>query len=106
MTDTQHTDRLPDPGGAVSIEDDEPARFVYLVEGEPYVGTVDDVAHALELAHYSAVDVSPYAWTFDAGEPERHEIEVQAAPAPLGDYQHVTVRIDGAEGRYKIDLRA
>ncbi len=87
-------------------------RYVYIVEGEPYVGTVTDIAAAVEEAHYGGLDVPPYAWFVgsvaffeDDYELERERLVI-AHDYTADDIAHGHVSILGETAPYKIDLRA
>lgn len=87
-------------------------RFVYLVDGEPYVGTVADVAHAIEQGHYAGLDIGDVVWTFDGGSPVGHDVTTRSSEYNADDYATVEVEIDPLDGRvpyvasYRIDGRA
>lgn len=82
-------------------------RFLYHVEGEPYLGTAADIAHSLEQAHYAGLDVGPTAWTFDDDhQPVGHPITATATPYNEDDYATVTIRVGGATASYRLDGRA
>jgi len=92
--------------------DAEPIRFVYTVEGEPYVGTATDLGHALEQAHYAGLDVGPLVWTFGPdGLPISHEWYSRSHDFDEDDYATVIVTVTGlppelATTSYRIDGRA
>ncbi len=68
--------------------------FVFLVEGEPYVGTVVDLAKALENAHYADLNVDRTVWTFANGKPEACVVQTQGSSYNEDDYAYVTVELE------------
>lgn len=48
------------------MADTELTRFVYLVEGELQVGTIEDYAKAVESAHYNGMSVNSTVWIADS----------------------------------------
>jgi hypothetical protein len=92
--------------------------FVYLVEGEPYVGDINDYAKALEQAQYSGIEVHNHVWTFDGeyaggarGRPVSHIVRTKTTDYDENDYAYMTVSIEFAcddpeEATVRIDGRA
>lgn len=86
-------------------------RYVWLVEGEPYAGTLQDYADALEQDAYSDLGVSNLVWyAAEAAAPQYARL-VSTQPHVLEIVEHDDVRtvyiaVDGDEARYKIDLRS
>jgi hypothetical protein len=91
-----------------------PTRIVYLVEGEPYAGTLADYAKALEEASYNGFDVSTGVWAVDnriAGVSRLAHVAVwRHEPRTHDDYCYtdITMDIRGQTERatVKVDLRA
>ncbi len=85
--------------------------FVYLVEGEPYVGDIADYANAIEQGHYSGLAVDHRVWVFNAfGTPVAH-VAKSTSNYDENDYVHVTVSLefrkgDPEEATIRIDGRA
>lgn len=86
-------------------------RLVYVVEGEPSVGTLAEYAETLEMAHYSSCDVSPHVWAFAPDRGERGDF-VRLTPSfettgfDASDFSTTTVRLGDAETSFRIDGRA
>jgi hypothetical protein len=86
--------------------------FVYVVEGEPYAGTVSDYAKALEHGHYAGLDVSSQVWTFTThGEPFPCKVLNLCTGLNSDDYFLGQVSVDFGGGvvetaTYRIDGRA
>lgn len=80
--------------------------FVYLVEGEPHVGTVKDYAEALEHAYYSGLDVDNRVWSFGPDGPNAVVASVSTTPYDENDYAHVTVSVGDDVAAFRIDGRA
>ena len=82
--------------------------LVYLVEGEPYIGTVNDYAKAVENAHYSGIGVDNTVWTFDAdGKPVPTRVQFSGGDKfNEDDYAYLTIRVGADEATVKIDGRA
>jgi hypothetical protein len=89
----------------------EQGRYVYVVEGEPYVGTVQDVAKAFEHAHYGGVDVSATVYVFEPATgrppaPVAKSIEITTTDYDADDYASAIIRIGDESASYRIDGRA
>ena len=70
-------------------------RIVYVVEGEPFVGTVGDYAKALEQATYSDITVERTVWVFRGGEAAVAVTpSVSVSPYNEDDYATMTVSIE------------
>jgi len=94
----------------------EPRQFVYLVEGETYMGTLDDYRRAYEVAHYSGLSISTRLWSLRVvdgldglSEPfpalERHDVRVESREASV-DYRSLTFHCLDQVAHGRIDLRA
>lgn len=89
----------------------EPKRFVYLLDGEPKVGTVDDYAHDHDQAHHYGVAIghTAYIVTSDvSGRMALTEVPITATSSgyDLDDYATMTITVGADEGSYRIDGRA
>lgn len=107
---------------SVPLEGDEPAipdppapplaTFVYVVEGEPHVGTVRDLARALDEANMAGLEVGPFVYTVDreGGHLEPTPYTTAGTPYNEDDYATVTVTVPLAGGpqtaTYRVDGRA
>lgn len=80
--------------------------FVYIVEGEPYVGTLNDYAKALEQECYGAITVEPDVWTWVEGGWQRVSPRVKVRPFDDNDYATMTVSAFGQTATVRIDGRA
>ena len=85
--------------------------FVYLVEGEPSTGTVNELARAMEQATYNGMEVGDRIWTFEAGEPVQGVVRTFSTGFNEDDYARVTVEIQFPRGAvesatYRVDGRA
>jgi hypothetical protein len=86
--------------------------FVYLVEGEPYIGDIGDYAKAIEHAHYSGLAVDNTVWTFDAdGQPVATRAKFHTSDYNKDDYAYRTIELEFAcndpeEATVRIDGRA
>lgn len=80
-------------------------RYVWLVEGEPHAGTLQDYADDLVQAHYSDVEVSPHVWYFLNGIPVSMTPNRSRA-STWDDLSTVWLRHGDDEARIQIDLRA
>lgn len=72
--------------------------FVYVVEDEPCVGDVTDLARCLEGAYYSGFDVERIVWTFEGGQPKAHTVKTTMTPFDSDDYATLTVSLDFGSG--------
>jgi hypothetical protein len=93
------------------LDTDTCTRFVYLVEGEPYLGTIFELAHVLEEAHYSGIDVGPDVYVFAEGRPVAHTYRTHSTGYNADDYATVFVELelehdDPEEASYRLDGRA
>lgn len=93
--------------GYIGIEDWGGNRYVYIVEGEPYVGTVQDIAHAYEQCHYSGLEAPKYAWYVDYDVDDSYELEpariVSVHDYTADDVAHLHIIILGETAPYRID---
>lgn len=67
--------------------------LVYLVDGEPHVGSVNDYAKALEQASYADLDVDPFVYVFEDGTPYAHLVTVTTSGFDSDDYATTTVEV-------------
>lgn len=91
-------------------------KYVYLIDGEPSIGTLDDYAHAQEMGAYSGIDVSAGLWVITV--PPKHitpvlvevrpEVTTYVTPDDHGypDYREYRLICGDDEASYRIDLRA
>lgn len=69
--------------------------FVYLVEGEPSVGTISDYAKAVEHGHYGGLSVDNTVWTFDEnGRAQALTARFSSSPYDEDDYSYLTVELE------------
>lgn len=88
---------------------DKDTRFVYIVEGEPYVGTMNDYAKALEESHYSDFDISHMVWMVrpDATNKLDAYTVTQELAYEADDYRNIDLYVALKHmARARIDLRA
>lgn len=80
--------------------------FVYLVEGEPYVGSLADYAKALEQCHYAGLDVGTdlYWWSEETW--KRVTPRVRTSAYNEDDYATMTIEAFGQSASVRIDGRA
>lgn len=82
-------------------------RIVYVVEGEPFVGTIESYAKALVHGHYAGIGVDATVWTVG-----RNGLEPTLAKVTMSDYDeddwaYLTVELEFSEtATAKIDGRA
>ena len=101
MTTTSPATTASDPPAG------EPSRFVYLVEGEPHVGTVTDYARAMEEAHYAGLSVdTSRVWAFLGDGSVALKPAVTASGYDEDDYSTLTVRLGDETATARIDGRA
>lgn len=86
-------------------------RYVWLVEGEPYAGSLDDYAKALEEDHYSSVGVSKWIWIASgpmspSGYRQLKPIEPEAYNNTYQDILTVYLTVGEDEAHFRVDLRA
>lgn len=87
-------------------------QFVYLVEGEPYIGDVHAIASAMEHSHYAGLDVSKTVWHFVNGQPIANTVSLRGTDFDENDYAYVTISIpsdvagDPYQATYRVDGRA
>ncbi|MEA2702137.1 MAG: hypothetical protein QOD63_82 [Actinomycetota bacterium] len=73
--------------------------FVYLVEGEPHVGTVTDYAKAVEEAHYADLMVDNTVWTFVDGKPQPIAVQFPTTGGyDENDWLHLTIEVELVKG--------
>lgn len=79
--------------------------FVYLVEGEPHVGTVSDYAKAAEAAHYAGLDLCGVVFTFlpnphspGGAYVERTTPKITQGPYSDDDYATLVVELEFVKG--------
>lgn len=81
--------------------------IVYLVEDEPFAGTLGDYARAYVAAYYANIldSISNVVWTFENGKPIAHEVKI----VNLGksdDYATFMVMVNAiGTATAKLDLR-
>lgn len=86
-------------------------RFVYLVEGEPYVGTVADYARAYENAYYSGLDINPDVCVFTVADPASGVVTAwdcikrSVSDFDEDDYANVTFNFNGETASIRLDGR-
>lgn len=69
--------------------------FVYVVEGEPYTGTIGDYARAIEGSHYSGTDVSGTVWFVNGADVlESATATVTCGSYDEDDYATITVSVE------------
>ncbi len=83
----------------------EPRTYVWLVESEPYTGTLWQYAHAIESAHYAGMSVSDCVWRAEGGRLAFH-IPAISEPTTADDYGYTTIAVGDDVATVKIDLRA
>lgn len=86
-------------------------RFVYLIDGEPKLGTVDDYAHDLDHGALAGVEVSRLVHVLTTDERGAMALREAQATVTMGDYDDddystVTVRVADDVSSYRIDGRA
>ena len=82
-------------------------RFVYLVDGEPFAGTVQNLAAAMRNATYSGEDVwSGEVFTFQEGQAVSHKVTTYSTGYNSDDWSAVTVEVLGDAASYVVDGRS
>lgn len=69
-------------------------RFVYLVEGEPYIGTLQKYADAVREAHYSGLEVDRSVWIFEDGNPVSTVARFSSTPYDEDDYSTLLIELE------------
>lgn len=86
--------------------------IVYIAEGEPFTGTVQDLAQAIALETYSDISVDRMAWvpvrTVKGYVPLPRQIKVESTGYDSDDFATLTVTVEGVEGEgtVRVDGRA
>lgn len=86
----------------------EPGQYVWMQEGLPCTGTLEQWAKAYENAYYSG-DQGPSArvFTWDGeGDPIEHRVSVKRDGATEDDRIPYAIRVNGESARLVIDGRA
>ena len=78
--------------------------YRYFIDGEQFVGTIEDVAHALQSAHYAGLDMNRTVYRY--APLERLTIRTESSGYDADDYATVTVKIGEEVAHYRIDGRA
>jgi hypothetical protein len=80
-------------------------RYVWLVEGEPFAGALQDYADDVESAIYSDLAVSRHVW-YSWSDGLRRALPTVMSRSSHDDVETIVISVGGDEARYKIDLRA
>lgn len=83
-------------------------KFVYVVEGEPFVGDISDYAKAYEHCYYSGLELQPWIWltTNDPEEMYRTAPQRTSTGYDENDYAVVTFAYGEDEANITLDGRA
>lgn len=79
-------------------------RYVWLVEGEPYAGTLQQYANDLEMAQHGDLDVSATVWVWHGDGTWYEATPVVLDQSVWDDVKTYVVNVGVDEARYKVDL--
>jgi hypothetical protein len=81
-------------------------KYVYFVDDRPHLGTIKDIARALESEYYGAIDVARVVYTFANRTPKVSMIVTEQSEFDEEDFAVVTVSINNDTTTYRVDGRA